>query len=154
MIIKNLLFSAFLSLVLMACAFAQEGPAYFGEKISAKGALTPTEFVKEIEGKGEANTKLKATINDVCQMKGCWMTLDMGDGQEVMVQFKDYGFFVPKDVAGKTAVVAGHAFVDIVSVETLRHYAEDAGKSKAEIEAITKPEQRISFMADGVIIEE
>ncbi len=154
MTIKKLLFSAFLSLALMTCAFAQEEPANFGEKISAKGALTPTEFVTEVEGKGEAKTKLKATINDVCQVKGCWMTLDMGNGQEVMVQFKDYGFFVPTDVAGKTAVVAGHAFVDTVSVETLRHYAEDAGKSKAEIEAITQPEQRISFMADGVIIEE
>jgi hypothetical protein len=48
--------------------------------------------------------------------------------------------------------VEGRAFREVLSVETLRHYAEDAGKSKEEIEAITAPETRLSFEANGVLI--
>lgn len=138
----------------LCSAMAQEEAAYFGEKISEKDALQPAEFIKKMDNVIETETKLEATINGVCQMKGCWMTLDVGNGQEVRVRFKDYAFFVPKDATGKTAVVEGRAYVDTVSVETLRHYAQDAGKSRKAIEAITQPEQRVSFVADGVIIKE
>lgn len=126
----------------------------FGEDISETGALQPTEFVKAMDGKVEQHVKLTAKVNDVCQMKGCWMTLDLENGDQVMVRFKDYEFFVPKNASGQTAVVEGRAYFDEVSVETLRHYAEDAGKSKEEIEAITKPEMRLSFVADGVILKD
>lgn len=154
MFIQKLVLSVVLGMAITVTAFAQQEPAHLGEKITEKGALLPAEFLKEMDGKIETETKVKAKINNVCQMKGCWMTLDMGHGEELMVRFKDYGFFVPKDAAGKTAIVKGRAYIDNISVETLRHYAEDAGKSKEEINAITKPEQRISFVADGVIIQE
>uniref|UniRef100_UPI0035622737 DUF4920 domain-containing protein n=1 Tax=Seonamhaeicola sp. TaxID=1912245 RepID=UPI0035622737 len=88
----------------------------------------------------------------VCKAKGCWMTLDLGDGNEAMVKFKDYGFFVPKDIAGKDVVVNGKAYVKEVPVDELQHYAEDAGKSAEEIAAITKPKKTFSFEADGVLI--
>jgi hypothetical protein len=70
----------------------------------------------------------------------------------MMVRFKDYGFFVPKDCNGKTAIMNGVAYKEVVSVDMLRHYAEDAGKSKEEIMKITTPETRLSFEADGVMI--
>ena len=41
--------------------------------------------------------KFKSEINEVCQKKGCWMTLDLADDKEAFVKFKDYGFFVPKN---------------------------------------------------------
>lgn len=154
MVIQKFAFTILLGVALTFTAFAQQEPAHFGEEISEKGALLPADFLKTMDGKTETETKVKAKITNVCQMKGCWMTLDMGNGEEVMVRFKDYGFFVPKDAAGKTAVVKGKAFIDNISVETLRHYAEDAGKSKEEINAITEPEQRLSFTAEGVIIQE
>lgn len=137
--------------VMMAVAQKAES---FGAKINEKGTLQPTEFVKEMEGKIEQELKLAAKVNEVCQMKGCWMTLDLENGEEVMVRFKDYAFFVPKNAGGKTAVVEGRAYFDEVSVETLRHYAEDAGKSQEEINAITKPEMRLSFIADGVLLKD
>lgn len=150
----KLLGTFFLVVSLALAAAAQDGTQYFGEKISDKEALPAHQFLQHMSQVAETETALEAKVNNVCQMKGCWMTLDMGNGQEVMVRFKDYGFFVPIDVAGKTAVVAGRAYVDTVSVETLRHYAEDAGKPQAEIDAITQPEERVSFIADGVIIKE
>ena len=35
----------------------------------------------------------------------------------------------------------------------LRHFAQDAGKPKAEIEKITEPEKALTFVADGVIVK-
>ncbi|MDF9801216.1 hypothetical protein OKW21_006479 [Catalinimonas alkaloidigena] len=126
----------------------------FGTEILDEGALQPAEFIQEMDGKIEQEVKLSAKVNDVCQVKGCWMTLDLENGEEVMVRFKDYGFFVPKNASGKTAIVEGRAYFDEVPVETLRHYAEDAGKSQEEINAITEPEMRLSFVADGVILKQ
>lgn len=94
----------------------------------------------------------KAKVTDVCKSKGCWMKLDLENGEHVMVKFKDYGFFVPKDIENKEVIVNGKAFVNEVSVEEQRHYAEDAGKSDAEIAAIVDPKRTYSFLADGVLI--
>jgi hypothetical protein len=60
---------------------------------------------------------------------------------------------VIKDSAsGKKVVIDGWAYADSISVADLRHYAEDAGDSKEEIEKITQPEAEYTFMARGVII--
>ena len=95
-----------------------------------------------------------ATVKEVCQAKGCWMTLQMKDSTEVMVRFKDYGFFVPKNIAGQEVIVNGKAYVAETSVDELRHYAKDAGKSEEEIEGITEPERTYAFLADGVLVKE
>jgi hypothetical protein len=42
---------------------------------------------------------------------------------------------------------------DTTTVAQLRHYAEDAGKSKEEIAKITEPKIELTFMADGVIVK-
>ena len=58
----------------------------------------------------------------------------------------------PKAQKART-VVQGEAFYDTLTVPMLKHYAEDAGKSQAEIDAITEPELRLAFTATGVMIE-
>jgi len=76
------------------------------------------------------------------------------DNDTLMVRFKDYGFFVPKEgVEGKTAIISGEIFYDTLSVELLRHYAEDAGKSSEEINLIVEPKYTLAFTAHGVIIK-
>ena len=70
------------------------------------------------------------------------------------VSFKDYGFFVPKDITGKTVVIEGTAKQSVTPVAELRHYAEDAGKSKDDIAKITEPEKALTFVADGVIVKQ
>ncbi len=125
----------------------------FGEKISEQGAIGGAELLKLLENAESVNATLNATINNVCQMKGCWMMVDLGSEQQMRITFKDYGFFVPKGAGGRTAIMQGTASKEIVSVETLRHYAEDEGKSKEEIAAITEPVTEYSFEAVGVIIK-
>jgi hypothetical protein len=96
---------------------------------------------------------IEAEILECCRKKGCWMTIDMGEGKSMRVTFKDYGFFVPLNADGRVATLKGAASVDTLDVETLRHFAEDAGKSKEEIEAITEPEYELTFEATGVLIK-
>ena len=82
------------------------------------------------------------------------MTMDIGSGESMRITFKDYEFFVPKASAGYKAVIEGKLTKEMVDVETLQHYAEDAGKSEEEIAKITEPEEKLSFEAVGVIITE
>ena len=133
-------------------AKAQTGS--YGEELTDAKAVKATNLEKTMADKQAMKMKLKGEIAEVCQEKGCWMTVATGDGQTIRVTFKDYGFFVPKDAAGKKTVIEGEAKMETVDVATLKHYAEDAGKSKEEIAAITKPETKLTFVASGVEIEE
>ena len=100
------------------------------------------------------DTKLEGRILSTCPMKGCWMKIK-AEEDTILVRFKDYGFFVPKDgVVGNKTVINGKISVDTLSVAQLRHYAEDAGKSNEEINKIIDPEVSITFLANGVIIRE
>ncbi|MEM7086352.1 MAG: DUF4920 domain-containing protein [Bacteroidota bacterium] len=100
------------------------------------------------------NIKFIANVKKVCQNKGCWMRLDLGDDAESFVKFKDYGFFMPKDIAGQEVIVQGKAFVEETSVEDLKHFAKDGGKTQEEIDAITEPELSYSFISEGVLLVE
>jgi Domain of unknown function (DUF4920) len=124
----------------------------FGEKIKADGAIPTTELVKQSDGKEKMNVKVEGTVESVCQVKGCWMKVKLDDGQTMRVTFKDYGFFVPKDIAGKKVIFEGVAEVKTTPVSELKHYAQDAGKSKEEIAKITEPEKALTFVANGVLV--
>lgn len=126
---------------------------YYGEEISEEGAISAAELFALMGEDSEKEVKLVATIEECCQKKGCWMKVDMGDGKTMRVTFKDYGFFVPMDAAGRQVVMDGVATMEETPVEALRHYAEDAGKSAEEIEAITEPRRELVFEARGVILK-
>ncbi|MFI1770771.1 DUF4920 domain-containing protein [Thalassobellus citreus] len=129
----------------------------FGSEIISDDAIAASSMAshyKTMAVGDSINSKMLAKVTSVCQAKGCWMRLDLEDGNEVMVKFKDYGFFMPKDIAGKEVIINGKAFVEEVSVDEQRHYAEDAGKPKEEIALITKPKRTYSFEADGVLLKQ
>jgi len=126
--------------------------AFYGEKITADNAVEAATISSKIAGKDSLDAKLKGKIVDVCQKKGCWMNVDLGNSKTMRVSFKDYAFFVPKDAAGKSVVIDGRAYNDTTSVEQLRHFAKDAGKPDEEIAKITSPEAAVTFEAKGVII--
>jgi hypothetical protein len=140
------------ALLWMGGATAQD--ARFGAPIDAEGAISMAELQERMKPGETLETKVEGTVLECCQTKGCWMKVDAGDGQTMRVRFKDYGFFVPKNSAGKTAVMQGVAAMETISVEDLRHYAEDAGKSREEIEKITEPKRQLVFMAEGVILKD
>lgn len=130
-----------------------ESTGAFGDPIDKKGAISVKKLAQKMDEAESLNIKVKGTITEVCQAKGCWMTIDLGNDELMRVKFKDYGYFVPKDAAGKTAIMQGVAKNEIIGVDELKHLAEDAGKSEKEINAIDKPKEELTFIAEGVIIK-
>ena len=126
----------------------------YGAAVSADGALPVSALTTALANRDSAQVKLVGTATAVCQAKGCWMTLPTADGKQMRVRFKDYAFFVPKDLSGHPVVVSGWAHRTIVTKADLQHYAKDAGKTEKEIAAITADEQQLTFMADGVLVKE
>lgn len=130
--------------------------AIFGDSISADKAISNEEMLDQydkLKPGDTLNIKFKSKIKSVCKKKGCWMTLELPSGKEVFVKFKDYAFFVPKNSQNENAIVNGKAFVNVESVEELKHYAKDEGKSQAAIDSIITPKTTYAFLADGVLIK-
>jgi hypothetical protein len=131
--------------------------AAFGSKITADKALTKEQMTQKYASlkKGDTvNVKFKSKIMSVCKKKGCWMKMDLADNKESFIRFKDYGFFVPLNADNSEAVVSGKAFIDVISIDELKHYAKDGGKPQEEIDKITQPKVTYAFQADGVLIQE
>src|SRR5690606_27514517 len=129
-------------------------PGSYKEKISSSDAVEVEEMFAQLEHTGEFSGKVAAEIQEVCTKKGCWLTVALPDGNLMRVTFKDYGFFVPTTSQGYPLVLQGVAQKSVTDVETLRHYAEDAGKPQEEIKAITQPKEEFTFVATGILIKE
>lgn len=153
-------------IVASAMCFAQNSGAPAGLALkgdhygSQLGAASLSNFLNV----GKLTKKLKKTqklenvtvvgeVVDVCEKKGCWLTLKTENDERFFVKMKDYSFFVPTTLKGKTVVMSGSAAQKEISVEEQRHYAEDAKKSLAEIEAIKKPATEIRFVANGIQVK-
>lgn len=162
--------SPFISLAALMCcfsAFSQESSkgsqtlkvenyALVGQDFPSQNILSSARMEQNYTRLRAGDTievVFKGQVATVCQKKGCWMTMNLPNGREVMVKFENYAFFVPKDISGKEVILQGKAYVTEVSVDEQKHYAEDAGKSAAEVAAITRTALTLSFLADGVKIK-
>lgn len=163
---KNLLTILIISLLLTCTSDKKEIPnktlnkdleskKSFGKNIVVNNAVSIDSVFKDFKTlnlRDSLDLKIKANVNSVCKAKGCWMKLDMGN-EEVMVKFKDYGFFVPRDIKGREVVINGKAYIKEISVEEQRHYAKDVGKTEDELKAIVNPKRTYMFEADGVLLK-
>jgi hypothetical protein len=129
---------------------------WYGEQVSKDGALELRDVAAKLEGGSvfEGDTKIRAKIVEVCPKKGCWLKLEIDDKTTATVKMKDYGFFLPLAAKGKTVVIDGKVEMKTTSVAELKHYAEDAKKSKEEIDAITEPQKEVRVLAKGIVVVE
>lgn len=133
-----------------------DGYLAFGEKITTADAVSSAamhEMYQDMKLGDTLDVKFVAEVSSVCKKKGCWMKVELDEDELARVDFKDYAFFVPMDIENKEVIMQGKAYLKEISVDALKHYAEDAGKSEEEIAAITEPELTLSFTADGVLVE-
>lgn len=97
-----------------------------GEKLKGAPTVALAELLKNpAQYNGKTVAIKDATVRRACEKKGCWMELasaaaDKGPG--VRVTFKDYGFFVPLDSAGRKAKVEGVVKLANLSEATAKHY--------------------------------
>ncbi len=127
---------------------------YYGEDVS-DALIGKAISVEMLEEDLKATNKIesvavKGEVMDVCPKRGCWVSVKTGDGASFFVKMKDYAFFVPTALKGKNVVLEGSVERKITSVEELKHYAKDAKKTKAEIDAINASREEIRFLASGI----
>lgn len=152
---KKILFTVLLFTGISAMAQPPNVPANkgskFGAKVTSKGAVTTDQLSSLLADKNEAEVKVKGKVVEVCKAEGCWIRMETPTGN-MLIKMKDHAFMVPLVLNGKTIIAEGTATVKETTVEMLKHYAEDAGKSKAEIEAITEPKKEIVLQAKGILV--
>jgi hypothetical protein len=130
---------------------------YFGAQFADSNTISSGEMLDNYQKLSKSDTlvaKFSGKVTAICKVKGCWMKLQLGNGDETMVKFKDYGFFVSQELLGKEVIVYGLAYVEEMSVADQRHFAKDAGKSEEVIGDITAVAKTYAFEADGVLIKE
>ena len=157
---KNLFIAIVGSLMLASCGSTEEvetveeGNSYGPVKVDITQAMSVEDMLKKYEGQsGEMEVTFEGKLTEVCSKAGCWVNVDKGNGETFMVRFKDH-FTIPTDTKINTeAYLHGVLFRDTVSVDMLRHFAEDAGKSQEEIELITEPKYELGFTADGITLK-
>ena len=149
---KNLFF-ILITVIFSSCSTKEF--QFFGMEIEDKVTHSYADVFELAQNGPVENVILDGFITQTCAKKGCWMDVKMPEGDTMMVRFKDYGFFVPiEGVEDLRTVIRGTAKMDTISVDLLRHYAEDAGDSEDEIMQITEPRFVLEFIADGVLIEQ
>jgi hypothetical protein len=146
-----------LSLAISSCSnskmadsadFVEYGPY----KVESSKAIPTKAMLADFVANGNKRSAytISADIQEVCSKAGCWINIESVKGETLMVRFKDH-FTIPTDTKiGTTAFLHGELYADTVSVDLLRHFAEDAGKSEEEIMKITAPKITTSFEADGI----
>ncbi len=132
---------------------SQENSKFYGEMFSISELEDYSSLRNDIMTNYQRDIKIEGEILSSCPMKGCWMKIK-SEQDTILVRFKDYGFFVPKKgIEGDKAIVHGKMSVETLSIDLLRHYAEDAGKTDEEINDIKEPKVSFTFLADGVYIK-
>ena len=128
----------------------------YGETFSDEGAVPVQAVVAEREAYLGKSVKIEGTVSEVCQMAGCWLTLQAGNGDNIRIlvartEAGNYAFTVPKDISGRRVVVQGMLAEETLLEGTQRHLAQDAGREVDEETLAPKAELQVT--AQGVLIE-
>lgn len=102
----------------------------------------------------EGPYKIEAVVDQVCQKKGCWFTLNATDVTiPIRVKMKNYAFFIPKNAMGSKAVLEGTFKKTQISQDTAQHYADDAAEGTGEpAKKVDGPQDTYMFMASSVYL--
>ena len=126
--------------LLQSCAHSNnvKEQAFYGKEIKATKAVALDQVLNNYNKYEKKDVVMEANVEGVCQKKGCWMTLQ-GSNKTFRVKFHDYSYFVPMSLKGKKVWVEGEVMRKEISIADTKHYLEDAGATKEEIAAVTKP---------------
>lgn len=127
----------------------------FGDAVTPDNAVPVATVAADPSPYVDQTVKLEGTVAEVCQMKGCWFTLQAPQGRNVRLMVPrdadgNYVFTMPKDISGSTVIVEGTLTEETLSEETQRHLAEDAGEP---IEGDVAPRTELQMIPQGVLLE-
>jgi Domain of unknown function (DUF4920) len=136
---------------LLCCWAAIASAEHYGAEIKSKTPLSLAAAIKQLDSKPSADVLIESKVDKVCVVKGCWMALTNSNAKDdVRVTFKDYGFFVPSSIIGKTVLVEGKLEKVVMSLEDTKHYVKDAGGDPS---TVTTPRTEYRIVANGVQVK-
>lgn len=122
----------------------------FGADLTLKQKpITVDAAIAQFKNNNKSPVVLEAKIDKVCQKKGCWMTVK-SNTRDMRVIFKDYGFFVPVSIAGKTVLTEGVVTEKQLTLEETKHFVADEGGDPSKV---TEPIMDYQFVATGVVVK-
>jgi hypothetical protein len=121
----------------------------YGAPITATNAVPLQTALEQLDEVPVAKVLVLSKVDKVCTVKGCWIGLTNAAG-DVRVTFKDYAFFVPPTLIGKTVLVAGTLEKVTMSLEDSKHYAKDAGEDPSKV---TVPRVEYRIVATGIEVK-
>ncbi|MGH1471387.1 MAG: DUF4920 domain-containing protein [Cellvibrionaceae bacterium] len=125
----------------------------FGDPISISHSQSMSiekaiQFYEHDVSKDKKPALITAQVISICETKGCWMGLET-EAEDIRVTFKNYGFFVPPTLVGKTVDIQGTIKKVTLSLKDTKHYVKDAG---GDPETVTEPKIEYQIIATGVQI--
>ena len=127
----------------------------YGESLTPDDALpveavaaAPSTYVGEV-------VKVEGTVREVCQVKGCWLTLQAEAGPDVRIRVPKtgtgaYRYTVPADLSGRRVVVEGKLEESTLTEAEQRHLASDAG---GDLGGDVQPLIELSMTATSVLVK-
>ncbi|MBC7984485.1 MAG: DUF4920 domain-containing protein, partial [Candidatus Obscuribacterales bacterium] len=79
---------------------------HYGAPLTLKNPIPLSTAIKQLDSKSSAQVLVESKVDKVCVVKGCWLGL-VSEAEDIRVTFKDYAFFVPPSLIGKTVMVQG-----------------------------------------------
>ena len=145
---RNLVSAAMTLTFLAGCATQSIAPrAVYGSAPVIASAPLPLDRALSEANVGRT-LAVKGRVAEVCKMKGCWMVLT-DDRDTVRITFKDYAFFVPRDLAGQTVVAEGVLSRKVLTEEEAEHLA---GESSAPTPPARVPREEWALVASSVFV--
>jgi hypothetical protein len=135
--------------VLWCSAVGTADAESYGAPIARNDPISLGAAFEQLTSAPKADVLIEAKVDAVCVVKGCWMALIDRAG-EARVTFKDYGFFVPSSIVGKTVLVEGTLEKVQMSLEETKHYVKDAGGDPS---TVTAPRIEYRIVASGVQVK-
>lgn len=128
----------------------------FGQGEFQKEPVALAKVMENYEAYKNKNVVIQGKVSKVCKKKGCWLELE-DKTAKVRTTMKDYGFFVPAEIKGKTVLIEGILEQKDMPKSALKHYMKDEGKTDKEIKAAMdkipgKTKRVFQFVANGVRI--
>ncbi len=152
------LFSTVAIMTLLALP-ALAGEANYGQALELDETTSIADILANPHNYEGKTVQVKGSVKSSCTEAGCWMRLDAGDGQVLLVKSSDESILVPKDVAGRTAVVEGVVVVehaDAASSDDTAATSDDTAKAptcaRASEEGHTCAQANVRLETKGVVL--
>jgi len=126
-----------------------DGVIYGKDYDHSMTVITFGDLMKAADDNNGKTVVVSGDVSEVCQKMGCWMT--MTDGSKTVRVKTLHEFFLPKDVAGRKAVVVGTFNITEISEEDAKHYNEESN-NPVSADEIKGPQKAYEIDAAGIKI--